>query len=275
MKVSTSEHVKIFGISREKFIEYTKTIICAVIIALLFRSLFFEQFKVPTSSMVPTIMIDDRLIVSKYAYGYSRFSFPISIESFKGRVFFTPPERGDVIVFKAPDEESWCIKKLIGLPCDKINYIKRLIGLPGDKIQIQDGILYINDVSVQRKRIGTSTQIGERGESIIYDVYEEILPNGVLYKIHQRKRNSYSNNGFDEDNTPIYRVPKGHYFFLGDNRNNSADSRYSSGISYVSEDKLMGRADLIIWPGDFSFKKIFSSMDIGRTFGGLSDAVTH
>ena len=206
--------------------EFIKTIVIAGALALSFRSLLFEPFNIPSGSMIPTLQVGDYLFVSKYSYGYSRYSFPFGIAPFDGRIFESPPERGDVAVFRQPQNES-------------IAFIKRIVGLPGDRVQVVNGVLRINDVAVNRDRKGFAT--ASDGYNVIrFSVYQETLPNGKFYMIQERS---------DEDlldNTSVFLVPEGHYFMIGDNRDNSRDSRTTS-VGMVPAENLVGRAERLFF----------------------------
>ena len=207
--------------------EFIKTIVIAGALALGFRSLLFEPFNIPSGSMIPTLLVGDYLFVSKYSYGYSRYSFPFGMAPFDGRIFETPPERGDVAVFRQPQNES-------------VAFIKRIVGLPGDRIQVTDGILRINDVAVNRVRKGFAT--ASDGYNVIrFAVYQETLPNGKSYLIQER-----SDDDDVLDNTNVFLVPEGHYFMMGDNRDNSRDSRTTS-VGMVPAENLIGRAERLFY----------------------------
>ena len=207
--------------------EFIKTIVIAGALALGFRSLLFEPFNIPSGSMIPTLLVGDYLFVSKYSYGYSRYSFPFGIAPFDGRIFETPPERGDVAVFRQPQNES-------------VAFIKRIVGLPGDRIQVTDGVLRINDVAVNRVRKGFAT--ASDGYNVIrFAVYQETLPNVKSYLIQER-----SDDDDVLDNTNVFLVPEGHYFMMGDNRDNSRDSRTTS-VGMVPAENLIGRAERLFF----------------------------
>jgi signal peptidase I len=206
--------------------EFIKTIVIAGALALGFRSLLFEPFNIPSGSMIPTLLVGDYLFVSKYSYGYSRYSFPFGMAPFDGRIFETPPERGDVAVFRQPQNES-------------VAFIKRIVGLPGDRIQVTDGVLRINDVAVNRVRKGFAT--ASDGYNVIrFAVYQETLPNGKSYLIQERSDDDVL------DNTNVFLVPEGHYFMMGDNRDNSRDSRTNS-VGMVPAENLIGRAERLFF----------------------------
>lgn len=206
------------------FGEWIKTILVAVIIAIIFRSFFIQPFSIPTQSMVPTLQVGDYLFVQKWTYGYSRSSFPFRPAIFEGRIWGDAPERGDIAVFKAHH-------------ANYIDFIKRVIGLPGDRIQMRNGQLYINDQPVERKRISNFEYWQQRdGAEFPVARYVETLPNGVSYEVLDLT------NANASDNTPIFIVPEGHYFMMGDNRDNSADSRYITGLGFVPAEDLVGKA---------------------------------
>jgi len=176
--------------------------------------------------MIPTLLVGDYLFVSKYSYGYSRYSFPFGMAPFDGRIFETPPDRGDVAVFRQPQNES-------------VAFIKRIVGLPGDRIQVTDGVLRINDVAVNRVRKGFAT--ASDGYNVIrFAVYQETLPNGKSYLIQERSDDDVL------DNTNVFLVPEGHYFMMGDNRDNSRDSRTTS-VGMVPAENLIGRAERLFF----------------------------
>jgi len=233
-------------------LENTKTIFYALIIALLIRSFLFQPFYIPSSSMEPNLLIGDRLFVSKYTYGYSRHSLPFSPKLFKDRILESEPKIGDVIVFKTPTD-------------NRTDYIKRLIGGPGDKIKITNNDLYINDEKVKKIKIENLFQI--TCGDIVYDVdfYEETLPNGKKYIAVYSKDGSMINS--DE-----YIVPENHYFFMGDNRDCSKDSRYLSSVGYVNFNNLVGKAQVIFFSSDkekgyfFQFWKWNKSFRTSRIF---------
>ena len=205
--------------------ETVNVIVQALLLAIVIRSLFFQPFSIPSGSMRPTLLEGDYLFVTKWAYGYSRHSLPFSPDIFSGRIWETPPARGDVAVFKYPPNPS-------------LDYIKRVIGLPGDRIQMRDGQLFINGEGVQREKTGEidNPDITEVDRPV--DVYRETLPNGVSYDTLDVTPNGIS------DNTREFVVPEGHYFMMGDNRDNSADSRV---FGFVPEENFVGRANIIFF----------------------------
>jgi len=212
---------------KKKIIDNVKTLFYALLIALFIRSFFFQPFYIPSSSMEPNLLIGDRLFVSKYSYGYSQHSFPFSPKIFTGRILKKIPKRGDVVVFKTPAD-------------NRTDYIKRLIGLPGDKVQIINKDLYLNGIKIEKKQVETSLNINCGGEILKVDVYEETLPNGTKYLAVYRKDATMINSD-------VFIVPNEHYFFLGDNRDCSKDSRFLSSVGYVNFNNLVGKARIIFF----------------------------
>jgi signal peptidase I len=210
------------------FGETLRTVIYAVLIALVIRTFAYEPFSIPSGSMIPTLLVGDYLFVSKYAYGYSRFSLPLGLPLFDGRIMADAPERGDVAVFKLPSDNS-------------TDYIKRVIGLPGDRIQVVDGVLQINGEPVEREKVRETT-VGQGAVTI----YRETLPNGESHLIRERGDDNFF------DNTPVYEVPEGHYFMMGDNRDSSQDSRALQRVGYIPFDNLVGRAEVVFFSHDGS-----------------------
>jgi signal peptidase I len=227
--------------------ESSKTVIIAVLLAMVFRSLCYEPFHIPSGSMKGTLEIGDYIFVSKPSYGYSRYSFPFGIKFFEGRILSDArPQRGDVVVFRKPNQTS-------------IDFIKRVVGLPGDRIQVRDGVLYINDEAVPRRRVEDYQEYDAYTRTHIrIPRYEETLPNGVTYMTLDQVPNGMV------DNTPVYNVPEGYYFMMGDNRDNSTDSRYIHEVGFVPEVNLVGKAVLIA----FSFDG-FMSLRPGRFFKSI------
>ncbi len=239
---------------KKPFIELLKTTLWAIVIAMIFRSFLFEPFSIPSGSMIPTLRIGDYLFVSKFSYGYSKYSFPFGIIPFSGRVFENQPERGDVIVFRRPGQEN-------------VDFIKRLIGLPGDQVQVIDSVVYINDVALVRTPIDetshSSLETFLRNENI--KAFTETLPSGKTYTVFEN--DSIFGNSLSND-TRVFTVPEGHYFFMGDNRDRSNDSRM--GVGMVPARNLIGRAEFLFfshngkahlwevwrWPFAIRFKRI-------------------
>ena len=237
---------------KKKILENIKTLFYALVIALIIRSFFFQPFYIPSSSMEPNLLVGDRLFVSKYSYGYSRHSLPFSPKIYDGRILEKMPQKGDVIVFKTPAD-------------NRTDYIKRLIGLPGDVIQIIDGDLHLNNVLIQKKKLEISLNIYCGNEILETNVYEETLPNGAKYIVAYRREGAMKNSD-------IFIVPEKHYFFMGDNRDCSKDSRFLSSVGYVNFDNLVGKAQLIFFSNNsknhsfFKFWKWNKSVRIDRFF---------
>jgi len=237
---------------KKKIIENIKIIIYALIIALVIRSFLLQPFYIPSSSMEPKLLPGDRLFVSKYSYGYSRHSLPFSPNFSNKRYFSKNPERGDVIVFKTPAD-------------NRTDYIKRLIGLPGDTLQFIDSDLYINNKRIMRNKIEIPIIINCGKAILNVDAYEEQLPNGIKYVAVYKKEDTMKN-------TDKFIVPDDHYFFMGDNRDCSKDSRFLGSVGYVSFNNLVGKARLIFFSNDkkegsfFKIWKWHKSIRIGRFF---------
>lgn len=213
--------------------EFTKTALIAVFLAVLIRTFLYEPFNIPSGSMMPTLDIGDYLFVYKPEYGYSRHSFPFSLAPVEGRIWAKEPQRGDVIVFKLPTDTS-------------TDYIKRLVGLPGDRIQVRQGRLYINGQIVPRELVERKEVIDRMRGPVEMAQYTETLPGGVRHTIYEE--------GDDKplDNTDVYTVPAEHYFFMGDNRDNSQDSRVESVVGFVPFENLVGKADFVFFSTDGS-----------------------
>ena len=236
---------------RENF----KTLLYALLIALVIRSLFFQPFYIPSSSMEPTLLIGDRIFVSKYTYGYSKHSLPFSPKIYNSRLFFKEPNYGDLVVFKTPVD-------------NRTDYIKRLIGKPGDSVQFINGEIFLNKEKILRKKVISDYTIRCGKSNLKVDSFEETLPNGVVY------RAVYSKN-FSLQNSDEFIVPQKHYFFLGDNRDCSQDSRFLNSVGYVNYINLVGEAKIIFFSNDTikgSALKIWNwkeSFRFNRTFKNL------
>jgi signal peptidase I len=200
----------------------------ALFIALAIRTFFYQPFNIPSGSMKGNLLIGDYLFVSKFTYGYSKHSFPFSLPLFEGRAWAAPPKRGDVVVFKTPRDNS-------------TDYIKRVIGLPGDKIQMNAGLLFINGKPVQRERADDFETTDAFGQVTHVRQYKETLPEGKSYLTLDMTDDGYL------DNTQVYTVPENHYFMMGDNRDNSSDSRVLNDVGYVPFENLVGRAEIIFF----------------------------
>jgi signal peptidase I len=232
---------------------FVKTLIAAIICASFVRSFFFEPFHIPSSSMKPALLIGDYIFVSKFSYGYSRYSFPFGLKFFDGRIWYDAPKRGDVAVFRLPSNPN-------------INYVKRVIGLPGDTIQMREGTLYINNEKVEKVSDGIFREDSYEFPIIEIAQFLETLPEGKIIEVLDEKES-------DADDTGIYTVPKGHYFMMGDNRDNSQDSRFQTLVGYVPEENLVGKALYIFfsteqdlwkfwkWDHSIRFNRIFKKID--------------
>ena len=206
-----------------------KNVVVVLLIALCIRTLLVQPFTIPSGSMEPNVLPGDYVIIEKFSYGYSRFSTPIALPSPHGRLLDQAPKRGDIVVFKLPRDEH-------------TDYIKRLIGLPGDRIQITNGVVYVNGRPFPREQLPRTEAQGPYGEAQVIQPVRETMPNGRSYVTWH-----YVPDG-DMENTGLYVVPPHEYFFMGDNRDNSADSRYPEaiGVGYVPEENLVGRAALVM-----------------------------
>ena len=239
-------------ITNKTIIDNIKTLFYALIIAIIIRSLLIQPFYIPSSSMEPTLLVGDRLFVTKYSYGYSQHSFPFSPPILKKRVMFSEPVRGDVVVFKTPAD-------------NRTDYIKRLIGFPGDKIQFIDSNLFINNSEILKSLKSRSDIIYCGNKTIEVFTFEEKISNEKSHLTVYLKN-------FSTQNTDIFTVPEDHYFFLGDNRDCSKDSRFLSSVGYVHKNNLVGKAQLIFFSSDksigsfFEFWKWHKSIRLDRFF---------
>ena len=219
--------------SSSGIVDTLKTLLIAGAIALGFRSLVAEPFNIPSGSMIPSLLVGDYLFVTKYSYGYSRYSFPFGLAPIDGRLFGgdSTPQRGQVAVFRLPSDTS-------------VDYIKRVIGVPGDRIQVRQGVLHINGQPVERRLVGNGRQGASDGGQMT-TLYQETLPGGLTHLIQEiSDRQTF-------DNTPEYVVPAGHYFMMGDNRDNSRDSR-SSSVGFVPLENFIGEARFLFFSHDSS-----------------------
>jgi signal peptidase I len=228
MSVSSEQKRKEGGLA-----ETVRVIFHALIIAVVIRTVLFQPFNIPSGSMKATLLIGDYLFVSKYTYGYSHYSLPFSPPIFSGRIFGSQPDRGDVVVFRLPKDDS-------------TDYIKRVIGLPGDQIQMVNGVLHINGQPVRRERLDDFVGEDPCGGSPNLAAtrvrrWRETLPNGISYESLDCVENGFY------DNTPVYNVPPGNFFMMGDNRDNSTDSRVLSQVGYVPFENIIGRAEIIFF----------------------------
>ena len=234
--------------------ETLKTVMIAIAIAMLIRTVAYEPFNIPSGSMKPTLLVGDYLFVSKFSYGYSRYSLPFGLPLILGRIMFTEPERGDVAVFKLPTDRS-------------TDYIKRIVGLPGDKVQMVKGVLHINDKAVKRRHAGEFVEKDEwSGRYRRVPRYIETLPNGRQYFILEETEFGPA------DNTQVYSIPDGHYFALGDNRDRSQDSRFLDAVGYIPRQNLVGRAEVKFFSVDGNAWKIWNwpwSLRFSRFFEGI------
>ena len=225
------------NLDKKFIVENLKTLIYALIIAIFIRSFFFQPFYIPSSSMEPNLLVGDRLFVSKYTYGYSKNSFPFSPNLFKGRLLFTEPKRGDVVVFKTPAD-------------NRTDYIKRLIGIPGDSIQFINGNIYLNNNQIDKTIISKNQSIFCGNNKLTVQTFKEKLPNGKIYKASYGKYDTFQNSD-------KFVIPENYYFFLGDNRDCSKDSRYLGSVGYVHMDNLVGKARIIFFSSDRKIGSIF------------------
>jgi signal peptidase I len=253
-----SDEAKLQGKKKEEggLMETVKVIVQALLIALVIRTFLFQPFNIPSGSLIPTLLVGDYLFVSKYTYGYSKHSVPFSPDLFAGRVWGSEPKRGDIAVFKLPKDNT-------------TDYIKRVIGMPGDRIQVIDGVVHINNTAVKRERIADFETADAWGRPQKVAQYRETLPGGVSHVIIERD----GDRGY-WDNTRVYTVPVGHYFMMGDNRDNSTDSRDEQSVGPVPFENFVGRAEIIFfsieegeaawqiwrWPVSVRWNRLFQSI---------------
>lgn len=240
---------------KEEISEFVKTAIIAIILALIIRTFLYEPFNIPSGSMFPTLKVGDYLFVSKPAYGYSQHSFPFGVAKFEGRMAEKSPRRGDVAVFKLPTNTS-------------VDYIKRIVGMPGETVQMINGRLYINGEQVPREFVGLTRSEDNDFEQQTLNEYIETLPGGIIHRIYE------AGDTEPLDNTLPMEVPEGHYFMMGDNRDNSQDSRVSHLVGMVPLENLVGRADILFfsaeedavmfnpltWPQNIRFSRLFKKI---------------
>jgi len=234
--------------------EMIRTILIAVGIALFIRTFAYEPFNIPSGSMIPTLLVGDYLFVSKLSYGYSRHSLPFSLPLIPGRVLYDQPERGDVVVFKLPSD-------------NKTDYIKRIVGLPGDTIQVIDGVLHINGEAVKRRQVEDFRDEDRFGRPADVKQYVETLPGGREHRVLEISDDQ------PNDNTGVYRVPADHFFAMGDNRDNSVDSRFAR-VGFIPKDNLVGRAEVIFYSTSasasaFEIWKWLPATRVGRLLDGI------
>ncbi|MEM7498931.1 MAG: signal peptidase I [Pseudomonadota bacterium] len=275
---------------KESVWDTLKTIFWALLIAAAFRSFLFQPFSIPSGSMKPTLFVGDYLFVTKFSYGYSNFSFPFAPSIFGGRIWSDTPERGDVVVFKHPEFDACTegpVEAVVGFVSgffraapansDCVDYVKRVVGLPGDRIQVKDGILHINGEALPTRQIGDFAEVKalrgspprppqcannpvRLGELCLKQQFVETLPGGVEHKVLNITGvvgGTGSAGPRNQDNTGVFEVPEGHFFFMGDNRDNSVDSRFPS-VGYVPFENLIGRADVIAISSDGPFWQVWN-----------------
>ncbi len=231
---------------KKAIIDNLVTIFVALIIAILIRSLIVQPFYIPSSSMEPTLLIGDRIFVSKFTYGYSRHSFPFSPNIIKDRAFYKKPKQGDLVVFKTPAD-------------NRTDYIKRLIGLPGDEIQFIAGEIFINDKKIFRNKVNKIKEVRCGNVSFEVESFEETLPNGFKHLAVYNKKGTLQNS-------KKFKVPPNHYFLMGDNRDCSKDSRYLQSVGYVHMINLVGKAQIIFFSNDTVQGSLLKFWNLGNSF---------
>ena len=238
---------------KSSFFGNLKSILIAIFIALLIRSFIFEPFNIPSGSMKPNLLVGDFIFVSKYSYGFSKHSLPFSIPIIPGKIFSNTPERGDVVVFKTPEN-------------NRTDYIKRVIGLPGDKIEIKNGIIFINGSEILRKKLNDFIDTDNKTSNKRVRMYNEYFFNKEINIL------DITDNGI-ADNTQLFNVPENHFFVMGDNRDNSQDSRFISTVGFIPYENLVGKAQFIFfslenarflqiwkWPNSIRYERIFQKI---------------
>jgi signal peptidase I len=238
--------------AKEEAKEFFKTALIAVVLAICIRSFFYEPFNIPSGSMKPTLLVGDYLFVSKATYGYSKHSFPFGIAPIEGRIWEGTPKRGDIVVFAKPTEPG-------------TDFIKRVIGMPGETIQVKKGRVYINGTIAERETVGMRKDDPGTPQARTMIEYLETLPGGVTHTIWEESDDR------PLDNTPLYKIPADHYFMMGDNRDNSADSRVMNEVGFVPFENFVGRADILFfstnghaglfefwkWPWTIRYERMF------------------
>lgn len=242
--------------AQSEWMELFSTATWAIVVALIIRTFLFEPFNIPSGSMKPNLLVGDYLFVSKYSYGYSRYSLPFGLPLFKDRILSAEPKRGDIAVFKLPSDT-------------RIDYIKRVVGLPGDVIKMQNGRLYINGEQVRRELLDVTVEMDSAGRERRTNIYREYLPDTAPHIIYEE-----SDRG-PLDNTAEYHVPEGHFFMMGDNRDNSQDSRVTNLVGPVPLDHFVGRAERLFfstngnaklwefwrWPQTVRYSRLLKSVE--------------
>ena len=242
-----------FSSKKSNFFGNIKSIIIAIFIALLIRSFIFEPFNIPSGSMKPNLLVGDFIFVSKYSYGFSKHSLPFSVPLIPGKIFSNTPVRGDVVVFKTPEN-------------NRTDYIKRVIGLPGDKIEIKNGIIFINGSEILRKKLNDFIDTDNKTSNKRVRMYNEYFFNKEINIL------DITDNGI-ADNTQLFNVPENHFFVMGDNRDNSQDSRFISTVGFIPYENLVGKAQFIFfslenarflqiwkWPNSIRYERIFQKI---------------